>query len=690
MLIKSTAIQRLLRENPNLKERRFGLPYVGERLDKEEFNPTVKEIADAIDFYGYEVRDDDIVNHPDINLGDGNPIKHEPFKPAIDEMIKSLQTGDMYKYPYTEGDDNIRKELLKYIEQEGFINTEPYDYKDIDEKGLSIHNITFLPSTSITFNIIVNIISKPGDVILITGPSYGLFTIRAERAGAEVEIISLEKEDNYLINPEKLANTIDDINNSLQRVYNRRHGYVPRVVAFVNANPNNPTGKVMGEKQEDLLKEISQVCLDRGVFIIDDMVYRDTTYDENNIAKPIATIPGMFRNTITLFGLSKSYGMASLRAGFLIADEIIIREVINRIFQEMDSSPDIVGRALIGAFNSSPERNNYYKTYFKEIREIYIFRFNLLKAFVSGINSIENEELKNKVYQTIKKYIPDKEKLEISLKGMPYTKFPIGLEPESGFFAILDFTELKGKRFCGEIIKNEKDLLQFFYKTNRIRFLIGQSISWPYKDELIGRINFAFDEEKLVNALMLMNESLQKIKNENSYEIRYNLLEDQEQMAHIKVDSWQKTYQGIIDDNYLASLDYNIQTDRYIASFDEYKYTVLVAIEKDNNKVVGYSCFNPNPNSFIENSDCELVSLYLHPDYTNRGIGTSLFRETVKILRGYNKRNMAIWCLKENKNAIKFYQKVGAIKQAEKFAKIGNRVYPEYGFIYEINKQKDL
>ena len=84
MLIKSTAIQRLLRENPNLKDRRFGLPYVGARLDKEEFNPTVKEIADAIDFYGYEVRDENIVAKKDINLGDGNPLKYEPFGPSID------------------------------------------------------------------------------------------------------------------------------------------------------------------------------------------------------------------------------------------------------------------------------------------------------------------------------------------------------------------------------------------------------------------------------------------------------------------------------------------------------------------------------------------------------------------------------------------------------------------------------
>lgn len=190
------------------------------------------------------------------------------------------------------------KILLDYVEQEGFINTAPYSYIDVDEKGLSVHNITFLPSTSIAFNIIINAISKPGDVILITAPNYGLFTIRAERAGAEVKIINLEKEDNWLVNPVKLGEKIDDINDSLQKVYHRRKGYVPRLVAFLNMNPCNPTGKVMGVKQIGRLKQIGEVCLNRGVFIIDDLVYRDLTFDQNNIATPIASIPGMFRNTI--------------------------------------------------------------------------------------------------------------------------------------------------------------------------------------------------------------------------------------------------------------------------------------------------------------------------------------------------------------------------------------------------------
>lgn len=57
MQTKSHAIDRLLRERPHLRERRFGLPYIGARHDGEQFNPTVQAIADAIDFYGFGGRE---------------------------------------------------------------------------------------------------------------------------------------------------------------------------------------------------------------------------------------------------------------------------------------------------------------------------------------------------------------------------------------------------------------------------------------------------------------------------------------------------------------------------------------------------------------------------------------------------------------------------------------------------------
>ena len=679
MLIKSSAIDRLLRENPNLGERRFGLPSIGTRLDGEKFNPTVQDIADAIDFYGYEIRDENITTIPDIDLGGGNPIDYKPFPLSIEEMKKSLDSNNLYRYPYTEGDDNIRKVLLDYVEREGFINDTPYSYSDIDKKGLSVHNITFLPSTSIIFNIIISIISKPGDVVLVTGPNYGLFTIRAERAGAEVEILPLEKEDNFLVNPKKLANKIDDINDSLQKVYNRRKGYVPRVVAFVNANPNNPTGKVMGEKQADLLKEIGEVCLKRGVFVIDDLVYRDITFDENNIAKPLASIPGMFRNTISLFGLSKSYGLASLRAGFVVADEIIIREIINRIFQEMDSSPDIVGRALVGAFNTSVKRDIVYKEYFNELREKYRYKYNLLKALVNGIDSVDIN-YKEKIYNNVKNILGSE--TDNILKGLLYVDFPSNLEVESGFFALLDFTKIKGMKYNGEVINTERDLLSFFYKTCRIRFLVGQSISWPYKDELIGRITTALDDEKLVNAFKNMNNALSLLTDKNDYIIRKNELKDQEQMAKIKIDGWMNTYDRIIASKYLKTLDYKKQTERYIASFDEYKDLVFVAVRGE--EVLGYSCFHyyDRDNKF----DSELVSLYIKQEHQGKKIGTNLLKETAKELLSKGKNNMIIWCLSENKDAIKFYEKLGGKKVIEKDVKIGDNLYKEYGYYFDLKK----
>lgn len=681
MIIKSSAIDRLLQQNPNLGERRFGLPEVGGRYDGDSFNPTVQEIADAIEYYGFEVRDDDITTIPDIDLGSGNPTKYPPFPMAIDEMKKSLDSY-MYKYPYTEGSDDIRKVLLDYIEKEGFINTTPYNYSDIDDNGLCVHNITFLPSTSIAFNMVVSIISKPGDVVLVTGPNYGLFTIRAERAGAEVEILPLSKEDHFLVNPEKLANKIDEINESLQKVYNRRKGYIPRVVAFVNANPNNPTGKVMGEKNASLLKEIGEVCLKRGVFIIDDLVYRDLTFDADNLAKPIATIPGMFRNTISLFGLSKSYGMASLRAGFVVADEVIIRELINRIFQGMDSAPDIVGRALAGAFNVRPERDAIYQDYFSKLRIIYQKKYQLLKALVEGIDSIKDISAKKKIQEKISNQISDPVLLEQALEGLPYTKFPDNLEPESGFFAILDFTKVRGMKYKNMIINTERDLLTFFYRTYRTRFLVGQSISWPYPNELVGRVTFAIEDNLIISALSQMNQSLHLLEPGEDYIIRKNLEKDQEQMAHIKIDGWRTAYDKIVASKYLNSLDYDSQTQRYLSSFDEYKDLVFVAVRGD--EVLGYSCFMPEDKD--KKYDSELVSLYVKKKEAGRGIGSNLLISTAKELYSLGRKNMIVWCFSDNKNAISFYEGLGGLKVEEKMAKVGDEAYLEYGFYFDLEK----
>lgn len=678
MLTKSSAIDRFLRDNPDLRKRRFGLPDIGVRHDGERFNPDVQEIADAIEFYGYGVRDENIATMPDLDLGGGNPIKFKPFPPAIKAMVKYVKEAWMYRYPYTEGADSIRQQLLNYVEKEGFINTEPYNRDNIDEKGFSVHNITFSVSTSVLYNQIISLLAKPGDVVLVTGPSYGLFTIRTERSGADVEVINLEKEDNFLINPHRLAKRIDQINESLQLAYHRRRGYVPRVVAFLNANPNNPTGKVMGKKQEQLLYQISDVCKKRGVFVIDDLVYRDITYDKENIAMPIATIPGTFRNTISLFGLSKSYEMAELRAGFVVADESIIYGIVNKTFQTMDSVPTIIGEALAGAYNAKKKRYKAYDVYFEELRELYVYRYNLLKALVNGIEAAE-PKYRDKITKTVIENVGFAEGTK-ALAGIPMVDFPENLEPEAGFFAILDFTKIKGMKYKQHTIRTEKDLTIFFYGTSRTRFLVGQSISWPYRNELVARVTYAVDEDKFIKGMLNIHNAILLLKPKDDYEIRKNEFKDQSQMAIIKVDGWKNAYDLIISSDYLNSLNYEEQTKRYEASFEEYKDLVLVAVRGE--EVLGYACYNTTPN--VDDFQSELVSLYIKPSEIGRGIGTALFTETCKELRNLDKRNMIVWCLSDNENAIKFYKKLGGKIVKTKDAKIGDRSYKEYGFYFQL------
>jgi hypothetical protein len=47
---------------------------------------------------------------------------------------------------------------------------------------------------------------------------------------------------------------------------------------------------------------------------------------------------------------------------------------------------------------------------------------------------------------------------------------------------------------------------------------------------------------------------------------------------------------------------------------------------------------------------------------------------------------MIIWCLSENKDAIKFYEKLGGKKVIEKDEKIGDNLYKEYGYYFDLKK----
>jgi len=401
------------------------------------------------------------------------------------------------------GDEVSRKIILEYLKQEGFKSN----------SGLSEDNIIFTVSSTHAFNIISSIITRPYDVVLMTGPNYGLFTFVPERVtGATVEILPLSLEDDWYVNPQKLSRRIDEINLSLKEKYSDSLGYTPKVVAFLNENPHNPLGKVMNEKNKEILEGIGDVCLEKGVFVIDDLIYRDLTYDRDNLAKPMASYEKYFDNTISITGLSKSYGLASIRSGMVVANEIIIRAIRNKIFQTMDSSPVLQGIALAGAFNATERRKKEYNNYFNSIIQEYKYRLELLKVLINGLDFIEDNNMRLQIEKDIRNYALGYNINQV-LDGIPNVDFVNGTLPDSGFFEMLDFTGLKNKvAENGRIISNERELLKYMYEQEKIKLILGQSISWPNEEQFIGRVTTALPREDLVEHFSAMNKCLRKLK----------------------------------------------------------------------------------------------------------------------------------------------------------------------------------
>lgn len=121
----------------------------------------------------------------------------------------------------------------------------------------------------------------------------------------------------------------------------------PRTRAIVTISPNNPTGAVYGEAD---LRAVNALCAERGLYHVHDEVYEYFTYDGVAHVSP-GRFPAAAEHTISLFSLSKAYGFAGWRIGYMVIPESLF-EAVNKIQDTNLICPPIVSqraaRAAIG------------------------------------------------------------------------------------------------------------------------------------------------------------------------------------------------------------------------------------------------------------------------------------------------------------------------------------------------------
>ena len=108
---------------------------------------------------------------------------------------------------------------------------------------------------------------------------------------------------------------------SEEEVYDRIESAItPKSRAVVTISPNNPTGEVY---REEFLRKINALCKDKKIYHISDEAYEYFVYNGRKHFSS-ASIEGSEPYTISLFSMSKSYGVAGWRIGYTVMPEQLV------------------------------------------------------------------------------------------------------------------------------------------------------------------------------------------------------------------------------------------------------------------------------------------------------------------------------------------------------------------------------
>jgi aspartate aminotransferase len=95
----------------------------------------------------------------------------------------------------------------------------------------------------------------------------------------------------------------------------------PRTRAIYVNSPNNPTGGVLTRSD---LERIAAIATERKLWVISDEAYEDIIFKGEHVS--IASLPGMYDRTISIFTFSKSYAITGLRLGYFVLPDKVLRD----------------------------------------------------------------------------------------------------------------------------------------------------------------------------------------------------------------------------------------------------------------------------------------------------------------------------------------------------------------------------
>lgn len=199
----------------------------------------------------------------------------------IDEILNMQLT-----YGAIEGSERLRKGITKL-------------YENID-----IENITITHGAIGANALSIMTLVEPGDRVISVLPTYQQHYSIPESIGADVKILQLRPENDFLPDLNELRSYIND-----------------KTKLICINNPNNPTGALMDKEFLMGIVEIAKSC---GAYVLCDEVYRGLNHEGESFT---TSIIDLYEKGISTGSMSKTFSLAGLRIGWVAGPKDFIKGV---------------------------------------------------------------------------------------------------------------------------------------------------------------------------------------------------------------------------------------------------------------------------------------------------------------------------------------------------------------------------
>ena len=125
--------------------------------------------------------------------------------------------------------------------------------------------------------------------------------------------------------------------------------------------------------------------------------------------------------------------------------------------------------------------------------------------------------------------------------------------------------------------------------------------------------------------------------------------------AYVHWRSWHEAYSNLVSQEYLDKL--TLEKCEEMA----FKWSDNILVAKDADRVIGFVGYGDRGKEAPETG--EVFALYVLSEFYGKGVAQQLMKAALKQLKNYSQ--ICLWVLKENKRAIRFYQKCGFVPDGE-------------------------